>query len=195
MKNNPSILCLTIALGAATAPAMADEPVYPPYFQQFFYAAVDIGQSRAPDVCPPGANGCNNNTAVARAGLGYQFVPNFGAELSYGYYGSQSLGVVGPTSLGDWRASGFELAGIGTFPISGPFALTGKIGIAPTTYERTGASRSVTTTNLAWGAGVRYSFSDNVAIRAQYEDLGNVGDLTTGQTHIRLITAGVALRF
>jgi opacity protein-like surface antigen len=195
MKNNPCILSLAIVFGAAAAPAMADEPVYPAYFQQFFYGAVDIGQSRAPDACVPGANGCSNNTAVARAGLGYQFVPNFGAEVSYGYYGSQSLGVLGPTSLGDWRASGFELSGVGTLPISGPFALTGKIGIARTTYEHTAASHSVATTNLAWGAGVRYNFTDSVAIRAQYEDLGNVGDVTTGHTHIRLVTAGVVLRF
>ncbi len=201
MKNTPSIFFLAIApglaifLGLAAAPAMADEPVYPPYFQQYFYGAVDIGQSRVPDACPPGVSGCSDTTAVARAGLGYQFVPNFGAELSYGYYGKQSLGMLGGTAMGDWKASGFELSGVGTFPVSGPFAVIAKIGIAPTTYERTGISRSVTTTNLAWGAGVRYSFNADFAVRALYEDLGNVGDVTTGQTHVRLITAGVVLRF
>jgi OmpA-OmpF porin, OOP family len=195
MKIKSSMLCFAAALGGAAAPALADEPVYPPYFQQFFYGAVDIGQSRAPDACLPGANGCRNNAAVARAGLGYQFVQNFGAELSYGYYGSQSLGAAGLTSLGDWRASGFELSGMGTLPLANSFSLTGKIGIAQTTYEHTAASRSVATTNLAWGIGARYSFNDNVAIRAQYEDLGNVGDVTIGQTHIRLVTAGVVLKF
>lgn len=188
-------LAFALALGAAAAPALADEPVYPPYFQQYVYGAVDIGQSRAPDACPAGAAGCSNTSAVARAGLGYQFVQNFGAEISYGYYGKQSLGMAGATALGDWKASGFELAGVGTLPLTGGFALTGKIGIAPTTYEQTGAGRSVTSTNLAWGLGVRYGFSQKVALRAQYEDLGNVGDLASGQTHIRLITAGVVLGF
>lgn len=195
MKKNSSILCLAIALGAAAAPALADEPVLSPYFQQYFYGAVDIGQSRAADACPAGASGCSNTAAVARAGLGYQFVSNFGAEFSYGYYGKASVGAAGATALGDWKASGFELSGVGTLPLSDAFGLTGKIGIAPTTYERTGASRSVTSTNLAWGVGVRYTFTPGFALRAQYEDLGSVGDVTTGQTHIRLITAGVVARF
>lgn len=195
MKNKSSILCLAIALGAATAPALADEPVYPKYFQRYYYGAVDIGSSRAPDACPPLASGCSNTAAVARAGLGYQFVPNFGAELSYGYYGKQSLGMAGATALGDWKASGFELAGVGTLPLADGFGLTGKLGIAPTMYENTGTGRSVTTTNLAWGVGVRYDFNPGFALRAQFEGLGQVGDVTTGQTHLRMLTAGVVAKF
>lgn len=195
MKNTPSILSLAILLGAAAAPALADEPVYPTYFQRYAYGAVDIGPSRAPDACPPVASGCSNTAAVARAGLGYQFVANFGAELSYAYYGQQSLGMVGTTALGDWKASGFELAGVGTLPLSGGFGLTGKLGIAPTTFENTGTGRSVTTTNLAWGVGMRYDFNPGFALRAQFEGLGKVGDVTTGQTHLRMLTAGVVARF
>lgn len=162
-----------------------------------FYGAVDIGQTKAADVCAPGLGGagCTDTSAVFRIAGGYQFVPMMGAELSYGYYGKQSLGMAGTVPLGDWKASGFELAGVGTFPLGGGFSLAAKIGIAPTTFEVTSANRSVTTTNLAWGLGGRYDFNRDVGVRVLYESLGTVGDATTGKTKLNLITAGIVARF
>ena len=183
---NPSKFLLIAVLSAAAAPALA----------QSFYGAVDIGQSKASDVCTgTGISGCTDTSAVFRVAGGYQFVPMMGAEISYGYYGKQSLGAVGPVSAGDWKASGFELAGVGTFPLGNGFSLTAKAGIAPTTFQLTGASRSSTTTNLAWGFGARYDFNRDVAVRAQYESLGIVGDANTGKTKLTLITVGVIIRY
>lgn len=184
---NRAYKCLLIVMTlGASAPAFADET---------FYGAVDIGQTRAADVCNLGGSGCTSTSAVFRVSAGYQFVSMLGAEASYAYYGKQGLGTRGGAAMGDWKASGFELAGVGAFPIVGAFSLTAKVGIAPTTFEVTGPGRSTTVTNLAWGVGARYDFNRDVGVRAQYESLGTVGDATTGKTKLTLITAGIVARF
>jgi opacity protein-like surface antigen len=180
MKNLSTILLITMLWGAAGSSAMA---------QEFAYGAVDVGQSKASDVCT--GPGCTDTAAVLRIAGGYQFVPMLGAEVSYGYYGRQSLG----GSSGDWKASGFQASGIGTFPLGKGFSLTGKLGIAATRLERTASNQSATSTNLAFGIGARYDFNRDVGVRAQYENLGDVGDASTGKTNISLITAGIIVRF
>ena len=187
MKNPSRILLIAALLGTASFPAMAA--------QEYAYGAVDIGQAKAADVCTAGVTGCTDTSALFRVGVGYQFVPMMGAELSYGYYGKQSLGMLGGTTRGDWKASGFELSGVGTFPLGGGFALAGKVGIAATTLNQTAANSSVTSTNLAWGVGARYDFNRDVAVRAMYESLGTVGDTASGKTKINLLTIGVAMKF
>jgi opacity protein-like surface antigen len=52
-----------------------------------------------------------------------------------------------------------------------------------------------TTNNVAIGIGAQYSITDSIALRAQYEDLGTVGDTNTGTTKMTLITAGVVYSF
>ncbi len=179
-------LLIVMALGLAPVPAFAD---------QDFYAAVDIGQTKAADVCNLGGSGCTSTSAVFRATAGYQFVPMLGAEASYAYYGKQGLGTRAGVATGDWKASGFELAGVVNIPVVTALFVTAKVGIAPTTFELTGPGRSTTVTNLAWGLGARYDFNRDVGVRAQYESLGTVGDTTTGKTKLTLITAGIIVMF
>lgn len=186
MNHSTKFLLIAVALGLASAPVLADET---------FYGAVDIGQTKANDVCNLGGSGCTSTSAVFRVAGGYQFVNMLGAEVSYAYYGKQGLGTRAGVSLGDWKASGFELAGVLSLPIVDEFSLTAKVGIAPTTFELTTQGRSTTTTNLAWGLGARYDFNRDVGVRAQYESLGTVGDATTGKTKLTLITAGIVVRF
>lgn len=192
MKNLAKILTAATVLGAASVPALADG---------FFYGAADIGQTKASNVCN-GAAGCTDTAGAIRVAGGYQFVPNMGAELSYGAYGKSSVGTVGGVAAGDWKASGFEIAGIGALPLTpsgmggSGFFVTGKVGLASTKLELTGPGKSVTNTNLAYGIGVRYDFNRDVGVRLQYESLGNVGDSTTGgASKLTLITGGVVAKF
>lgn len=186
MKNLSRILLTALFLGMAGSPAMA---------QGFFYGGVDIGQTKASDVCTGAGAGCTDTAATFRIAGNYQFVPALAAEISYGNYGKQGLGTVGGASLGDWKASGYQIAGIGSFPLGEGFFLTGKAGLAATKLEMTGTNRSATTTNLAFGVGGRYDVTRDVGVRVQYESLGNVGDSTTGKTKLSLITAGILFRF
>lgn len=190
MKKNINTLAIALVFGTAVSPAMADG----------FYGALDVGQSTAPDACkdlPAGVTGCKDTATAYRIAGGYQFTPMWGAEVSYGDYGKASAG----SGLGlsvDWQLSGFQVSGTGTFPLSNSFALIGKLGVAQTDIKLTGGGTSVsaTSTNFAYGIGAQYSFTSNFAVRAQYEDLGKVGDNnTTGTSKVTLLTAGVVLKF
>ena len=181
-------------LGATASSAMADS----------FYGALDFGQAKGKDACTDlavvGVVGCKDSASAYRIAGGYKFTPMWGAEISYGNYGNASLGSFSGFPLGDWEASGFQVSGIGTFPLGAGFDLIGKVGIAQTKLELTGSSfwtdTSATSTKLAVGIGAQYNVSQSVAIRAQYEDLGKVGDVnTTGESKVTLLTAGVVFRF
>lgn len=187
MKNMLKVLFVASVFGTAASSAMA---------QEFFYGAVDVGQSKASDVCTgAGVTGCTDTSAVFRVAGGYQFVPMMGAEVSYGYYGKQSQGSLGATSLGDWKAGGYQVSGVGNFPLGGGFSLTAKLGFAATTLQNTASGHSATSTNLALGIGARYDFNRDVGVRALYEDLGKVGDSATGKSKISMLTAGIVFKF
>lgn len=180
MKNLAKILLATMVLGAASSSAWAENP----------YGAIDIGQTKGSNLCTGAAAGCKDNSGAFRVALGYQFVPMMGGEVSYGYYGKASLG-----PAGDWKASGFAISGIGALPVGNGFSLTAKLGLAATTLDNTAAGRSTTSTNLAYGIGGRFDFNRDIALRIQYESLGDVGNSTTGTTKLNLFTAGLVARF
>jgi len=102
----------------------------------------------------------------------------------------------------DYKLSGIQVSGTGTFHLGDAFALTGKIGIAQTDLKITGTcscgiaiNQSANSTKLAYGIGAQYAFTNSVAIRAQYENLGTVGDNTTGTSKVSLLSVGVVLKF
>lgn len=165
----------------------------PPAMAEGFYGAFDAGQTNVGDTCNGGLTGaCNDSSTALRIGGGYQFVPMWGAEISYGTYGNASKSGI----AGDWKSSGWQASGIGTFPVWENISVIGKIGLARTDYKLTASSQSSTTTNLAFGIGAQYRLGEQISLRAQYEDMGTVGDAnTTGTTKLTLISAGVIFRF
>ncbi|BBI98522.1 hypothetical protein FGKAn22_02150 [Ferrigenium kumadai] len=196
MKKIAAALLLSTAVAA---PAFAADSA--------FYAAFDIGQSNAKDACngiPAGVSCKKTDTAVRLAG-GYQFTPIWGAEISYADLGKARasgliLGI--PVSV-DSKSNSVQLAATGTFPISGGFSILGKLGIARTEVKTSGsvlgivvASAKATSTKAAYGIGAQYDFTKNVSVRAQYEDLGTVGDAnTTGASKLTLVSAGLVFKF
>lgn len=196
MKKALFTLCTAATLASGSAVA-ADEG---------FYVAIDAGQSRAKDACTgiPAGFSCKNTGTAVRIGGGYQFNNNVGAELSYGDYGSNKASgtVAGIPIAASLKASGFEAALVGLLPLSESFALTGKLGIANTKIKGQGVSggftvsASATSTTGSYGIGMRYDLSKSVALRAQYEDLGKVGDAaTTGKSKLTLLTLGLTFGF
>ncbi len=197
-KLTRSIAAALVAAAFAT-PALADSGNFP-------YVALDIGQTKATDACstaglPAGSTitGCKDTSAALRVALGMEFAPQFSGEVSYGSYGSAALGTAtipgqGVIAGGNWKLSGFQLAGIGALPVSDMFSVTGKIGIASTKIDAFGMS--ATSNNLVWGLGVKFKVNSDVAVRAQYENLGTVGDTnTTGTAKVSLMTVGVVYQF
>lgn len=179
-----------------------------------FYGALDVGQTKAGDACstsglPAGTTvtGCKDTATLYRIAGGYQFAPMWGTEISYGDYGKATLGTVNNfpgvgTFTGDWKLSGLQVSGTGTFPLGNAFSLIGKLGIARTDLKLTGTgggasvSLSATSTKLAYGIGAQYDFTKSIAVRAQYEGLGTVGDTnTTGTAKVSLLSAGIVFKF
>ena len=187
MKKLTNIFAVMVVLGASVMPAMAATG----------YAALDAGQTKATDICQGGLPGCANTATMYRVAAGGQFSDMLGVEFSYADYGKASLGSIGPASA-DWKLTGFELAGIGTFPFGDVFALTAKLGVAQTNLKVTAPnfSQSANSNTLAWGLGALFNINKGFAVRAQYEELGKVGDAaTTGKTKVTLMTAGILVRF
>jgi OOP family OmpA-OmpF porin len=187
---NSKVFSIALIFGATVSPAMADG----------YYGALDLGQAKAKDACtglPAGVTGCKDTATMYRIAGGYQFVPMWGAEVSYAAYGKESAGTLGAVSV-DWQLSGLQVSGTGTFPLGDAFSLIGKLGIARTEIKLTGggASVSATSTKVAYGIGAQYDFTKSVAVRAQYEGLGTVGDAnTTGTSKVTLLSAGVVYKF
>jgi len=191
MVSNSKVFAVALLVGAIATPAMADS----------FYGALDVGQSKVKDNCTSGLSGCKDTASMIRVAGGYQFTPMWGAEVSYGAYGKASAGTGGVVSANDWQISGLQLSGIGTLPVADGFSFLVKLGIASTnakvsyTLSGTEGSHSVTSTKLAYGIGAQYDFTKGISARAQYENLGKVGDSNIGTNIITLLSAGVVFKF
>ncbi len=198
MKMTSRLFAAALISAALATPAMADNP----------YVSLDLGQSTAKDACstaglPAGSTvaGCKDTGTTVRVGIGTQFAPQVSGEVTYASYGSGAVGTISvpgflPIAGGDWKLSGFQLAGIGMLPVSDVVSVTGKLGVASTKLELTAISRSATSTTLTFGVGVQFRLNTDAAVRLQYENLGTVGDATTtGQVKVSLLTAGVVYKF
>ncbi|MDD4964839.1 MAG: outer membrane beta-barrel protein [Gallionella sp.] len=189
-----SALVATLLVGMASSAMAADGG---------FYAAIDLGQSDQSNGCAGITAGvtCTKTDTAVRGAVGYQFSQNIAFEASYGDYGAAkaSNGVVSAKQA----ASGLQLAVVGTMPLTKEFALTGKLGIANTTMKLSGAVGgwtanlgSQSSTTLAYGIGAQYSFTPAIALRAQYEGLGQVTEVGGGtKTGLSLLSAGLVFSF
>lgn len=181
---NRIILLMSLALTCAGAT---------PAFAGNFFVATDLGQAKATNICNNAASiglaGCKDTSTAYRAGGGYQFNPVWSAEVSYDHYGNAGLG----QGRGDWKMNGVHFSGTAACPLSNSLALTAKLGVARINFESTGAPASTTNIKPTVGLGVRYALTKKLAVRAQYESLGEVGDARTGTARIRLISFGAML--
>lgn len=198
MKKIMTGFCALGALTLVASTAMAAD--------SGFYAALDAGQSKARDACAgmPAGISCSNTGTAIRIGGGYQLNDNFGVEISYGDYGDYKVNgvVLGVPVSVTANGSGFQAAVVGALPVGESFALTGKLGVANIKVKTSataggfGANASATNTTGAFGIGLRYRINNSMALRAQYEDLGNVGDAATiGKSKLTLLTVGVTIGF
>lgn len=180
MKTTNQLFAAALVFAALATPAAAAP-----------YVALDIGQTKAKDACTTAA-GCQDTAGALRVALGSEFSPQFSGEVSYGAYGKASRG----PGNGDWKLSGFQLAGIGALPLNDVFSFTGKVGLAATKLDITATGKSATSTNLMFGVGALIRLNTDASVRVQYESLGTVGDNnTTGTAKVSLLSAGIVYRF
>lgn len=198
MKKVLAGLCVAATMATVSGAALAAD--------NNFYGAVDIGQSKAKDACTglPAGVSCDDTDTAWRLGLGYQFNQNFGVEANYVDFGKATASgtVLGVPVTASVSSTAFQLAVTGALPVSDSFAVTGKIGAAHASVDASGAAlgiavgASANSTDLTYGIGVRYNINKTMAIRAQYEDFGKVGDpVTTGESKLTMVSIGMTFGF
>lgn len=119
-----------------------------------------------------------------KVGVGYNFTPNFGAELGYADLGSlkntySSSGINVDT---DVKTNATYLAATATAPINDKFLVFGKLGASWNRTTGTGAamglqvSQSARKTGLLANVGAGYKFNDNIAATVQYDSFGHIDE-------------------
>jgi OOP family OmpA-OmpF porin len=123
---------------------------------------------------------------------GYQFHPNFAAEIGY-----HNLGQVNFVQ-GDRDAKVWELVGIGMWPVANALSVYGKLGGY---YGKSELHSSVvpsgddTNGGLTYGVGAQYDMMRNAAVRVEWQRYDNVGGNTTGETDIDVLNVGLLWKF
>lgn len=124
---------------------------------------------------------------------GYQFTPNWGAELQYTDLGSYkySINDASGTGNGNYRANQWSFAGTGTIPFGNGFYGFGKLGVTSNHVSIGGActpANCVTFTgngnksDLLAGLGAGYDFTKNWGLRAEYENFGRLAAIQNGSS-------------
>jgi OOP family OmpA-OmpF porin len=140
--------------------------------------------------------------------LGYQFNPNLAIEGGWIDLGkaNYSATFTGGNARFDVKASGFNVAALGIFPINDSFSLFGKLGFIDAKVEASAsavgaggaawASASATNWKPTWGLGGTFNVNKQFGIRAEYEQFNKLGDAnTTGRGNVDLLSLGVVFKF
>jgi OOP family OmpA-OmpF porin len=129
---------------------------------------------------------------------GYMFNRHFGIEGAYVDLGEVSYSgdfFGSPVTGGKVEVSGFNVAALGSYPITEQFSVFGKIGLfiweaeASDTTGGVPFSAKEDGTDISFGVGVGYNFTRNLGVRLEWERF------KLDEADADLISVGVAWRF
>lgn len=183
-----------LVLAAVAAPAQSQDLKW--------YGGLGVGQSKAKDICTAAGGAgvrCDETALSYKLFGGYQFNRNWGAEVGY-----TDLGKVKAESAAgsvEFSSKGFEFLGVGTYPFNDKWAAYAKLGLFSWGTDLKdgtagGASASARGNDFTYGFGVKYDFSKTFAVRVEYQQYNDIGDLnTTAQADIGVLGINVLFRF
>jgi len=188
-KKGLVILGLASAVGF-TGPALAQAQ------DMGFYAGGAIGQAESDGVCDivagaPGVS-CDEKDSSWKIFGGYQFNRNFAVEVGYANFGEAN--VSGPGGSATVEATAFDAVAVGILPLAERFSVYGKLGLFYADVEASntlGASDSDNETGLTFGVGVRYDFTRNLGVRAEWQRYQEVGE----DIDVSVLSIGVLWKF
>jgi len=186
-----------------------------------WYAVGSIGQSKVKDgnkseidsgLVSAGVTGLSSSLDEKDTGyklqLGYKFTPNWAIEGGYVDLGKFKYNATftGGGANAEVKASGWNIAGVGTVPINDRFSLFGKLGLIDAKVKgsvtATGpggtasGNTSSTKSKANWGIGANYGVSKAWGLRAEWERFSKLGDKnTTGESDVDLLSVGVVFNF
>lgn len=173
-----------------------------------FYVGGSAGRVDARDACDGLVDvnfvgSCDSTDTGWKIFGGYQFTPNFEAEAFYADLGDTSANgtIQGLPATANVEIDGFGISAIGIFPIGDKFDVLGKLGFlrwdikSSATVGSNSASLEANGTDIMFGIGARYSFSERFAIRVEWERFNDVGDDNIGESDVDLLSAGIVWSF
>ena len=172
-----------------------------------FYLGASLGQSKHHDVCEGANLSCDDKDSAWRIFAGYEFSRYVAAEFAYADLGQTAAGanvggiIVNPT----FEATVFELLAVGSVPLMDRLSLLGKLGLyrADSKLGGSGTGFGVTVplsaeesnSDLTFAFGVRFNFTRNLGLRAEWQRYMGVGGDDTGDTDIDVLSVGLLFRF
>lgn len=160
-------IAIAILLSAFVAtPAMADNT-------GGLYIAGDFGAATYSNMSP------FPNPSVVRIAGGMHLSPVLAVELGYSMFGDSNtiLPTWGPATI---SASSFQIAAVGSLPLSRQFDLIGKLGLAGNREEysdATGYTASWSHSDLLIGFGAQFHVNSQVSLRALYDNYGKFDNI------------------
>jgi OOP family OmpA-OmpF porin len=181
---NRSIAALVAVTGVLAAPACFAQAQ-----DDGFYICAHFGQSDIKEL--------DETDTALKFIAGYQFNRNF--ALEGGYIDLGSVTISGPGGSATFESTAFELVGVGSLPLADRFSVYGKFGFYRADSELNfnlvvlgSGSASETNTDITFGVGLRYDFTRNLGLRAEWQRYGDVGD---GATDVDVMSVGLIWKF
>jgi OOP family OmpA-OmpF porin len=163
-----------------------------------WYGAVNIGESKLDEEICQGLPGCSEDLKDTgwKLAIGNQFNANAAIEFGYVDLGEAKASASGPGGSVTCKAdaAGFNAGIVGSLPVTKEFSFTGRIGLFR--WDSDGScsgvielSESDSGTDLTFGVGIRYDFTQSVGLRGEWERF-DVDD-----SDIDLLSLGLIFKF
>jgi OOP family OmpA-OmpF porin len=170
MKSAVAVLGLAAAAFALPAAAQMN--------MSAFYVGATIGQSKFKDACEGTTSGvsCDDKDTAWRLLAGYQFHPNFAAEIGYHNFGEAKASGFGAEAKA--KATAWELVGLGIWPVANQFGIYGKFGLhhSEVKFEsNVGVNDKTTGNGTTFGAGLQWDVMPALGLRAEWQRYQKVG--------------------
>jgi OOP family OmpA-OmpF porin len=178
------LLWAGVLLGCVAGPVSAQ--------QTGAYAGGSIGMTSV-DVCDGvgafGVTDCDDQDIGFKIFGGFRLNENFAAEVGYVDLGEVSL--AGPAGSGSIETDGFQFAGVGRLPINEQFDVFAKIGLYMWDLSASGPGGSADDdgTDIMFGFGGAWNFTEQLALRAEWERFDLDGD------NVDLLSLGLQFNF
>jgi OOP family OmpA-OmpF porin len=157
-----------------------------------FYAGGGVAKTKVDKLCNDigltAITTCDDKDKSWKVSGGYQFHRNLAVEVGYVHLGKYSVsGAVGAVPVAvTAKVRAFEFLGVGILPLTTQFSAYAKVGgyrwdtdlSGPTGINPVGGT--INGTDFTAGAGVKYDFTRNLAVRLEYQryfdnDLNTLG--------------------
>jgi OmpA-OmpF porin, OOP family len=157
------------------------------------YVGLGVGSSSAAGFDFGNVAGGNTSKGMVKIFGGFQFTPNWGAEVQYSDLGNRNITQAG-VNVGSYKANQFSIAGTGTLPLNSGFSLLGKLGVSANKANGSNAVvGSGNATSLMIGVGAAYNITPALSVRVEYEDFGKIAN--RGSSNVRASGYSVSLKY